>query len=71
MVSLLERLSRSSLVRQLEAEEAQTAADQRAAKVVLSTLMQETRALQKTQLLTLSQVTPKADLAFMLITPDL
>ena len=47
------------------------ATEQRAAKVVLSTLVQETRALENTQLLTLSQVTPKADLAFMLITPDL
>ena len=46
-------------------------AEQRAAKVALSTLVQETRALENTQLLTLSQVTPKADLGFMLITPDL
>jgi chlorite dismutase len=45
--------------------------EQRAAKVALSTLVQETRALEKTQLLTLSLVTPKADLGFMLITPDL
>src|SRR6476469_10238669 len=45
--------------------------DQRAAKIALSTLVQETRALESTQLLTLSQVTPKADLGFMLITPDL
>jgi chlorite dismutase len=48
-----------------------SAAEQRAAKVALSTLVQETRALDRTQLLTLSQVTPKADLGFMLITPDL
>jgi len=47
------------------------AAEQRAAKIALSTLVQETRALESTQLLTLSQVTPKADLGFMLITPDL
>src|SRR2546423_8411524 len=48
-----------------------SAAEQRAAKIALSTLVQETRALPSTQLLTLSQMTPKADLAFMLITPDL
>jgi peroxiredoxin len=48
-----------------------TAAEQRAAKIALSTLVQETRALESTQLLTLSQVTPKADLGFMLVTPDL
>lgn len=46
-------------------------AEQRAAKTALSTLVQETRALPDTQLLTLSMVTPKADLGFMLITPDL
>ena len=45
--------------------------EQRAAKIALSTLVQEVRALESTQLLTLSQVTPKADLGFMLITPDL
>jgi chlorite dismutase len=45
--------------------------EQRAAKVALSALVQETRALESTQLLTLSMVTPKADLGFMLITPDL
>jgi chlorite dismutase len=33
--------------------------------------VQEVRNIQKTQLLTLSMVTPKADLGFMLITPDL
>jgi chlorite dismutase len=33
--------------------------------------VQEVRALESTQLLTLSVVTPKADLAFMLLTPDL
>jgi chlorite dismutase len=45
--------------------------EQRAAKTRLSSLVQEVRALESTQLLTLSVVTPKADLAFMLITPDL
>ncbi len=45
--------------------------EQLAAKTRLSSLVQEVRALEKTQLLTLSVVTPKADLAFMLITPDL
>jgi len=45
--------------------------EQRDAKVALSSLVQEIRALPDTQLLTLSQVTPKADLGFMLITPDL
>jgi len=47
------------------------AAEQRAAKIALSTLVQETRALELTQLLSLSVVTPKADLGFMLVTPDL
>ena len=45
--------------------------EQRAKKIALSRLVQETRALEKTQLLTLSMVTPKADLGFMLVTPDL
>ena len=45
--------------------------EQREAKVALSSLVQEIRATESTQLLTLSIVTPKADLAFMLITPDL
>ncbi len=45
--------------------------EQRAAKVRLSSLVQETRALESTQLLTLSMVTPKADVGFMLVTPDL
>jgi chlorite dismutase len=45
--------------------------EQRAAKVSLSSLVQEIRAMESTQLLTLSVVTPKADLGFMLITPDL
>ncbi len=33
--------------------------------------MQEVRAMESTQLLTLGMVTPKADIGFMLITPDL
>ncbi len=45
--------------------------EQRSAKTRLSELVQEVRAIEQTQLLTLSVVTPKADLAFMLITPDL
>ncbi|MGB8340211.1 MAG: hydrogen peroxide-dependent heme synthase [Chthoniobacterales bacterium] len=45
--------------------------EQREAKIALSTLVQEVRALESTQLLTLSQVTSKADLGFMLVTPDL
>jgi chlorite dismutase len=45
--------------------------EQRAAKIALSTLVQEIRSLESTQLLTLSVITPKADLGFMLITPDL
>lgn len=48
-----------------------SAEEQRAAKVALSSLVQEVRATKSTQLLTLSMVTPKADLGFMLITPDL
>ena len=40
-------------------------------KVALSTLVQEIRALESTQLVTMSVLTPKADLGFMLITPDL
>ena len=48
-----------------------SADEQRNAKVALSSLVQEIRALESTQLLTLSIVTPKADLGFMLITPDL
>ena len=44
---------------------------QRAAKTRLATIVQETRALEKTQLLTISMLTPKADLGFMLVTPDL
>src|SRR5437773_8551703 len=45
--------------------------EQNAAKTNLSSLVQEVRAMESTQLLTLSVVTPKADLGFMLITPDL
>ena len=45
--------------------------EQTAAKTNLSRQVQEIRALDSTQLLTLSMVTPKADLGFMLITPDL
>lgn len=45
--------------------------EQRAAKTALAELVREIRAMEKTQLLTLSMVSPKADLAFMLITPDL
>src|SRR5437764_1575982 len=45
--------------------------EQNAAKTNLTRLVQEIRATDSTQLLTLSIVTPKADLGFMLITPDL
>ncbi|HJX98325.1 MAG TPA: hydrogen peroxide-dependent heme synthase [Chthoniobacterales bacterium] len=45
--------------------------EQNAAKTNLTKLVQEVRAMESTQLLTLSVVTPKADLGFMLITPDL
>jgi peroxiredoxin len=45
--------------------------EQNAAKTALTALVQEIRATESTQLLTLSVVTPKADLGFMLITPDL
>jgi len=45
--------------------------EQRRAKSGLSEVVKEVRALESTQLLTLSVVTPKADLAFMLVTPDL
>ena len=48
-----------------------SAEEQRSAKVALSSLVQEVRALESTQLLTLSIATPKADLGFMLVTPDL
>lgn len=45
--------------------------DQRAAKTNLTELVQEIRAADGTQLLAFSVVTPKADLGFMLLTPDL
>src|SRR5438045_7488298 len=45
--------------------------EQNAAKTNLASLVQEVRAMESTQLLTLSMVTPKADIGFMLITPDL
>ena len=45
--------------------------EQNRAKTNLTKLVQEVRAMDLTQLLTLSVVTPKADLGFMLITPDL
>src|ERR1043165_9822800 len=45
--------------------------EQNAAKTNLSELVQEVRAMENTQLLTLSVVTPKADIGFVLITPDL
>ena len=45
--------------------------EQNAAKTNLSSLVQDVRAMELTQLLTLAMVTPKADLGFMLITPDL
>src|ERR1700736_6943702 len=45
--------------------------EQNVAKTNLTSLVQEIRAMDSTQLLTLSVVTPKADLGFMLITPDL
>jgi hydrogen peroxide-dependent heme synthase len=45
--------------------------EQNAAKTNLSSLVQEVRGMESTQLLTLSMVTPKADVGFMLITPDL
>ncbi|MBV9128104.1 MAG: chlorite dismutase family protein [Verrucomicrobia bacterium] len=45
--------------------------EQRAAKTRLAELVQEIRAVADTQLLTLSIATPKADLGFVLTTPDL
>ena len=45
--------------------------EKNAAKTNLSSLVQEVRATDSTQLLTLGIVTPKADIGFMLITPDL
>jgi peroxiredoxin len=48
-----------------------TAEERRAGKTALAELVQEIRATPDTQLLTFSVVTPKADLGFMLMTPDL
>src|SRR3979490_3557104 len=45
--------------------------EQTAAKTNLASLVQDIRAMESTQLVTMSVVTPKAHLAFMLITPDL
>ena len=45
--------------------------EQRQAKTNLSLLIQEIRATPDTQLLAFSVVTPKEDLGFMLLTPDL
>ncbi|MFK7851725.1 MAG: chlorite dismutase family protein [Akkermansiaceae bacterium] len=45
--------------------------EKRAAKVRLTELIQEIRATPDTQLLTFSVISPKADLGFMLLTPDL
>ena len=45
--------------------------ERNAAKTRLSALVEEVRELDSTQLLTLGVVTPKADVGFMLITPDL
>src|SRR5438874_5713348 len=45
--------------------------EQNVAKTNLSSLVQEVRAMESMQLLTLAIVTPKADIGFMLITPDL
>ena len=42
-----------------------------AAKTALAELVREIRALPQTQLLLFSMVTPKADIGFMLLTPDL
>jgi hydrogen peroxide-dependent heme synthase len=45
--------------------------EQNSAKTNLASLVQEVRAMDSTQLVTLAIVTPKADVGFMLITPDL
>jgi chlorite dismutase len=45
--------------------------EQRQAKTSFTELIQEIRATPDTQLLTFSIVTPKADMGFMLLTPDL
>jgi chlorite dismutase len=47
------------------------AEERRAARTRMAALVQEIRALPSTQLLTFSMVSPKADLGFMLLTPDL
>ena len=48
-----------------------SADEQRAAKTRLSTLVQEIRSHEDTHLLTFAVATPKADVGFMLLTPDL
>ncbi|MBC7979986.1 MAG: heme-dependent peroxidase [Armatimonadetes bacterium] len=48
-----------------------TEEEQRQSKTRLTELVQEIRATPDTQLLTFSVVSPKADLGFMLLTPDL
>jgi hydrogen peroxide-dependent heme synthase len=48
-----------------------SAKDRLAAKTQLTELVKDIRAEADTQLLTLSMVTPKADLGFMLVAPDL
>src|SRR5262244_3563009 len=45
--------------------------EKNAAKTNLTSLVQEVRAMESTQLLTFGIVTPKSDIGFMLITPDL
>ena len=45
--------------------------EQRAAKTNLAELVQEIRATKDTHLLTFAVATPKADIGFMLLTPDL
>src|SRR5438067_1423758 len=45
--------------------------EKRRAKTNLAALVREVRATPDTQLLTFSVVSPKADLGFMLLTPDL
>ncbi|MGA7394492.1 MAG: hypothetical protein WBW78_17690, partial [Terrimicrobiaceae bacterium] len=47
------------------------AAQRIAAKTALASLVQEIRATPETQLLTFSIASPKSDLGFMLLTPDL
>ncbi len=48
-----------------------TKEEQRAAKTHLAELVQEIRATEDTHLLTFAIATPKADIGFMLLTPDL